>query len=232
VTFDQASSLKSADDNTASAIKSKETTEEHGSGVAVNGSHVYRSGIDREYGGTGGSKGKLFYLEEYRSKMTHAASVGQAAETSLEHVAARYEIQQDEEEGPSEDFIMIMRSSLVKPILKCLRDVQHHAGTPNAALYINEILYSIRDLEDKSPHDPFLEVLSALYMALAYENQWADYTADQYESVGHLLRRLSRRPFPKPNYIEKAIIAMEDLGFDTTPIPISIEEDDVEASVE
>jgi len=225
VTFDRASSLKSADDNTASAIKSKETQEEQGSGVAVNGSHVYRSGIDKEYAGTGGRKGKLFYLEEFRSKMTHAASVSQATETSLEQVSAHYEIQQDEAKGPSEDFIMIMRSSLVKPILKRLRDVQHYVGTPYAALYINEILHNVRDLEDKSPHDPLLEVLSALYMALAYENQWADYTANQYESICHLIRRIARRPFPKPTDIEKAIIAMEDLGFDTTPIPISIEDD-------
>ena len=120
-----------------------------------------------------------------------------------------------------------MRSSLVKLILKRLRDVQHYVGTPNAALYINEILHNVRDLEDKSPHDPLLEVLSALYMVLAYENQWADYTADHYESIYHLLRRLARRPFSKPTDIEKAIIALEDLGFDTTPIPISVEEDNV-----
>ena len=223
--FDRASSLKNADDSTGSAIKSNETAKENGSAVAVNG--VYRSGIDKEYDGTGGSKGKIFYLDEYRSKATQAASVKKDTENSLEHISAHYAIQQDEAKRPSEEFIMIMRSSLVKPILRCLREVQHHTGTPNAALYINEILHKIRDLEDASPHDPLLEVLSALHMALAYKNQWADYAADQYASISNLLRRLARRPFPNHTDIEKAIMKMEDIGFDTTPIPIAMEEDDM-----
>jgi hypothetical protein len=174
VTFDRASSLKNTDDDTVSTVKFEKTEEEDNSERAVSEPHPYRSDTDKEYGRTGEKNGNVFYMEAYRRKMTSADSVSLTTEANPEPISAHFEIQQDDVEGPSKDFIRIMRTSLVEPILKFLRDVQHHACTPNAALYINKILYNIRELEDKSPDDPFLEVLSGLYMALAYENQWAN----------------------------------------------------------
>lgn len=123
-----------------------------------------------------------------------------------------------QQEHPSGAFIMIMRSSLVNPILKALHDIQPYAKTSHATVYVNEILYKIRELEDNSTNDPFLEVLSGFYIAMTFDNQWAKYEAEQYEAIRKLLKKFAKHPVLKLRDIEKAIIEMEEIGFD---IPIS-----------
>lgn len=133
---------------------------------------------------------------------------------------------QERKQASSPEFIRITRAIFVKPILQALDAVQPFAQTPDAALYVHQILHQIRDFEAISPEDPLLEVLSGLYMALAYDNLWADYQAGQFTAIRKILQKFAGRPVLKPMDIEKAIMTMEEVGFNTTPIPIFIEESD------
>jgi hypothetical protein len=126
---------------------------------------------------------------------------------------------------PSQEYIMIMRSHFVNPILKSLQLIQPFAGTPDAAPYVANILNNIHSMAQSSPGDPFLEILFALYDSLAFQGQWATYIADQFSNAYGILINFAGRPHLKLDDVEKAIINLENVGFDTTPIPLLIEDD-------
>jgi hypothetical protein len=111
----------------------------------------------------------------------------------------------------------ILRVHFVNPILADLRKIQRHCGTPAAAMYADSILRTIRAMRDLVPFDPYTEVAMALYDAMAFQDRWLDYTAEQYEGAHHLLRNFAVRSQLRNNDIENAIMDLEDLGFDTTP---------------
>ena len=121
----------------------------------------------------------------------------------------------------SDIFLRLMREYFVTPIMNSLQSVEPYAETSDAALYINDILHNIQELEKNSPFDPFLEILSGLYIALSYDNKWADYKGSQYAGLRKILKKFANRSSLQNSEIEKAIMAMEEIGFDTTPIPIS-----------
>lgn len=134
-----------------------------------------------------------------------------------------YTSRQEQKQPPSSEFIHITRAIFVKSILQALDRIQAFAQTSDAISYAHQILYQIQEFETTSPDDPFLEILSGLYVALAYENLWADYDAGQFAVVRRILKNFADRPVLKPMDIEKAIMAMEAAGFNTTPIPIFTE---------
>ncbi|HXH09647.1 MAG TPA: hypothetical protein VNP04_07795 [Alphaproteobacteria bacterium] len=117
----------------------------------------------------------------------------------------------------------ILRVHFASPLLADLRNIQRHCGTPTAAVYADSILRTIRAMRDLMPFDPYTEIAMALYDAMAFENHWLDYTAEQYEGAHHLLRNLADRSQLRNNDVEKAILNLEDLGFDTTPFEMNIE---------
>ena len=118
------------------------------------------------------------------------------------------------------DMRRITRAIFMKSILQALDEIQPYVKTPDASLYIHDILHKIQEFEETSPNDPFLEILSGVYVALAFENQWMDYEAKQYTGIRKLLKTFAERPTLKSTDIEKVIMKMEEIGFDTTPIPI------------
>lgn len=123
------------------------------------------------------------------------------------------------------DFLETMRAGFIKPLLEALKKIELHACTSSAAVYVNRILHKIREMEERSPNDPILEVLFAFYDALACDGLWATYTSDQYAKVRELLSRLTQRSSLRSNDIEKAIRALEDIGFDTTPYSLSMDDE-------
>jgi hypothetical protein len=123
----------------------------------------------------------------------------------------------------SPDAERILRVHFATPLLADLRKIQPHCGTPTAAVYADSVLRTIRAMRDLVPFDPYTEVAMALYDAMAFQNRWSDYTAEQYEGAHHLLRNLADRSQLRNNYIEKAIMDVEDLGFDTTPFEMNVE---------
>lgn len=125
----------------------------------------------------------------------------------------------------SEDYIEIIRTHYINDILQALKKVQAHACTPGASVYINKVLHTIRLLEEKSPHDPALEVLLAFYDALAFDGLWATYTANQYRVAEQVLIRIGNESI-NTNKIENAIMALEQAGFDTMPYTFSLDDED------
>ena len=121
------------------------------------------------------------------------------------------------------EFMEIMKMHFLSPILDDLGKVRLHANSDNAAVYINRVLHTIRQMEDHSPNDPFLDLLSALYDALAFNNNWANYTGPQYAKAKEILKRYSERVALDQKAIEKAINELEDIGFDTTPFDFNLE---------
>lgn len=128
----------------------------------------------------------------------------------------------------SSDYVRIMRAHFVNPILEALQKVQSHARSSSMAVYIDQTLHMIRQMEDHLPDDPLLEVLFAFYDALAFRNQWSYYEADQYAKAREVVRLASQKQPLQPSAVEKAIMDLEDIGFNTTPYPLDMEEKEEE----
>jgi len=129
--------------------------------------------------------------------------------------------------SPSPMFLEIMRAEFLNPIFDALQDVQPYAETSEAAVYMDIVLHKILELENKSPNDPLLEVLSAFYDAIA-GGRWAAYKGNQYAEARKVLMEVSKKTTLYTNAIERTIIKLEDIGFDTTPYPLDIEENPTE----
>lgn len=126
------------------------------------------------------------------------------------------QIHQQEVE-PSEEYIKIMRRNYVSKVFKSLDEVQPHAKTADASVYINEILHAIRDMEIRSSKDPFLEILFALYDSLACNGLWATYSGDQFSMAREILESASKKHTLESKSVGDAIMKLEEIGFDTTP---------------
>jgi hypothetical protein len=88
-------------------------------------------------------------------------------------------------------------------------------------MYADNILRSIRAMRDLASYDPYVEVALALYDAMAFQNQWLNYTAEQYEGAHRVLRKLAGRSQLRNNDTENSILDLEDLGFATTPFEMN-----------
>jgi len=97
-----------------------------------------------------------------------------------------------------------------------LQKIQPYCGTPIAAVYADSLLRTLRTIRDQFPFEPLTEILMAFYDAIAFENRWIDYQANQYQGVRDLLTTLVDFPLSNED-VEQAILRLEDLGFDTLP---------------
>jgi hypothetical protein len=122
--------------------------------------------------------------------------------------------------------MVVVRRHFLHIILKALEDVQPHAGSADAAPYVNKILHAVRDLDDRSPDDPALAVLWALYDALTYNGQWSQYTSEQFQKAHQHLLRTKQREELRAEHVERAIVDLSAAGFETLPFPIPFDEDD------
>lgn len=113
----------------------------------------------------------------------------------------------------------IIRKHFVETLLEDLRQIQEHSGQPSAANYAKQLFTTLRQARNVAACDPFLPVLMALHDALAYNNAWADYSSSQFEGARRVIGKYANQPI-YPAKAEKAIMELEDLGFDTTPISV------------
>jgi len=121
---------------------------------------------------------------------------------------------------PSDEYLRIMRRHFVGLILNALDQVEPHCGSTSAALYINQVLNGTKEMENKSPDDPFLRILYAFFDALAFKDRWIDFTADQYNVARRILSHYSEQIHLRTGDIAKAIIKLEEAGFDTIPFEL------------
>jgi len=119
----------------------------------------------------------------------------------------------------------IIRKHISDQLLDSLQKIQEHIGEPSAAIFARKIIELILDMRDRIPFDPFLDVAMALYDALAYKNLWVKYTADQYKVAYKILYRLINVKDIKDKNTDKAILELEELGFNVLPFEVSIDLD-------
>jgi hypothetical protein len=111
----------------------------------------------------------------------------------------------------------ILRSHFANGVVENLRKLQKHAGTARAAMYAASVFQMVRQMRDLAPLDPYLEAVMALHDALAFENSWMKYSVPQYEAAAKVLERLAAEKAVTAEKVEKAIVRLEQIGFDTTP---------------
>ena len=113
---------------------------------------------------------------------------------------------------------------LTKTILVDLQKLASCSGEPIASVYADNLLRTMRTIRDKLPFDPYTEVVMALHDALAYSNRWIDYNASQYQGVCDLLTSIVNQETINNSSVEAAILTLENLGFDTIPFGVKLDE--------
>ncbi|WP_353933357.1 hypothetical protein WJM97_23015 (plasmid) [Okeanomitos corallinicola TIOX110] len=113
---------------------------------------------------------------------------------------------------------------ITKSILIDLQKLSSCSGEPIASVYADNLLRTMRNMRDKLPFEPYTEVVMALHDALAYSNRWIDYNASQYQGVCELLTSLVNQETINNSSVETAILTLENLGFDTLPFGVTIDE--------
>lgn len=113
---------------------------------------------------------------------------------------------------------------ITKSLLVDLQKLSSYSGEPVAAVYADNLLRTMRFMRDKLPFDPYTEVVMALYDALAFQNRWIDYKASQYKGVYNLLTSLVNQDTINNSSVEDSILALENLGFDTLPFGVKIDD--------
>ncbi|WP_315789146.1 hypothetical protein [Fischerella sp. JS2] len=113
---------------------------------------------------------------------------------------------------------------ITKAILVDLQKLQQYSGEPMAAVYADDLLRKMRLLRDQLSFDPYTEVLMALHDALAYSNRWIDYNASQYQGICDLLTSLVNQETISNSEVEDSILTLENLGFETLPFGVKIDD--------
>ncbi|MBO3457359.1 hypothetical protein G7B40_030405 [Aetokthonos hydrillicola Thurmond2011] len=113
---------------------------------------------------------------------------------------------------------------MTNAILVDLQKLSSYSGEPMAAVYVDNLMRTMRIMRDKYTADPLTEVVMALHDALAYSNRWIDYTATQYQGAYDLLASLLTLVSITNLEVESAILTLEDLGFDTLPFGVQLDD--------
>ncbi|MTJ49910.1 hypothetical protein [Dolichospermum sp. UHCC 0259] len=113
---------------------------------------------------------------------------------------------------------------ITKSILIDFQKLSSCSGEPIASVYADNLLRTMQNMRDKLPFYPYTEVVMALHDALAYSNHWIDYNASQYQGVCELLTSLINQETINNSSVETAILTLENLGFDTLPFGVKLDE--------
>jgi len=143
---------------------------------------------------------------------------------ALKHLGI--DIVADLETRVDEEAQRILHVYLAEQILRELQQVEQSCGEPVAAVYADSLFSTMRTMRDLFPTDSFVEVLMALYDAMAANNNWCNLQAHQFREAASILKKILRRKNITANAVEWAIIALEDIGLDTTPFGGLIDEEE------
>jgi len=111
----------------------------------------------------------------------------------------------------------VTRVNFAKQILRELQRLEQNCGEPVAAVYVDSLFSTMRTMRDLFPTDSFVEVLMALYNAMAADNNWCDLQAHQINSAASILQDIFSKEKTSILDVEDAILSLEKVGFDTTP---------------
>jgi hypothetical protein len=119
--------------------------------------------------------------------------------------------------------VRILRKHFLGEIVRNLEHLEQQAQQAQSADYANKLFRTMRTVRDRLMTDPFSAIVLALHDALAFENNWTRYTAQQYSKAREILVRFGNQDIHEDKAL-KAIAALEDVGFDTTPFTTSDED--------
>jgi transposase-like protein len=122
----------------------------------------------------------------------------------------------------------VSAAQITKSLLSDLEELSRCAGEPYSAVFADSIIRKMREMVDKCMGDPYTEVVVALHDALAHQNRWLDYTAEQYQGAYNLFLSLVNRGKIDNTEVENSIIALEKLGFNTLPFSINFDDNSQE----
>ena len=114
----------------------------------------------------------------------------------------------------------ILRIHFVNQILVDLNQIQRYCGKPTIAVHADSLLLTMRTMEEISPFDPFVEIVMALHDALVFQDNWNKYNLNQYKGAYRILKDFAKRSNISTDVVEKAIMELEKLGFNTTPFEL------------
>jgi hypothetical protein len=106
-------------------------------------------------------------------------------------------------------------------ILLDLEKIQPYCGEPIAAIYADNLLRMMQSMRDQFPFEPLTEFILALHDAIAASNHWIDYNANQYQGAYDILTTLLNSQLSNDD-VEQAILALENVGFDTLPFSVDL----------
>jgi hypothetical protein len=125
----------------------------------------------------------------------------------------------------------ILRAHFTEQILSDLNKIQSYCGQPTAAVYANNLLHTIRLLRDQSPFDGYVEILMSLHDSMAFENRWLDYNESQYKGAYAVLKSYANQTLNNKK-IQKAIVKLEKLGFETIPFGVDLDFFEEESTID
>lgn len=149
--------------------------------------------------------------------MTNTANLGQAL---LETVQALPPPQQEAVLHYARSLSLPQRdrTTQIQTLLLNLEKIQTHHGEPTIAVYLDNLLSTIREMRDRTPHDPYTEVALALHDAIAVHNAWVNYSAEQYSGAYEILKSLAHQTEISNESAEDAILSLDSLGFNILPL--------------
>ena len=113
---------------------------------------------------------------------------------------------------------------ITESLLPDLEELSRCAGKPYSAIFADSLLRKIRSMIDTCMGDPYTEVAVALHDALAPQNRWLDYKGTQYKGAYNLFLTLVNKRTINNTDVENSIIALDRLGFNTTPSSINFDD--------
>ena len=127
---------------------------------------------------------------------------------------------------PSPTYLSVMSSHFVNDIVCELGQLEGmDSDSPSRTSCVDSVLQSICKMRKFAIDDVFSDLLLAFYDALTVDNKWTEYTNDQYGAARDLMIKLSERKNLREEAVDRALIKLEDIGFDTTPYSMEFSED-------
>lgn len=139
-------------------------------------------------------------------------------------ITARAAITEVGSKEKSEQSLLVIRAHFFKKISTIFPNLIEFSQSQNISVYVQQIMELLREFLTTSKDDPMTEVAGAFHDALAYENLWLEYTAEQYKDVQKIFEKILREKKLDSSSVEKKIMELYQCGFDLLPFSIDIDE--------
>ena len=123
-------------------------------------------------------------------------------------------------EKRSQDYTKIIRVHFCNELLELLQKLKDRAGKPEVADPASEVIRKLKDYDQFGDADPLRLLFSSLHDSLVSDDKWASCTSEQYAGIWKIIAEISGKQRIVLGSVEKSVIALEDLGLNTTPFGI------------